>query len=180
MIAPDMIQEVERLLAEGVTQREIARRLPVNRESIARIASGWRDARAFRRQTEHDAERLAWPLGAAERCPRCGGVVLMPCRRCLTESARTRPAHPARDENDSDEGDVFRLQLRRRSRRRYEQLHARKIREEEEANREPLELEPVAPEPPAPAEWNEEEPPLDLGDLFEEYRPHVDTLAGRI
>ncbi len=83
MLALEKTQEVERLLAHGrLSEREIARRTGVARNTVARIASA-----------RPPAEQLP-PDAPPERCPACGSIVAMPCLRCRLEATgiRTGPA----------------------------------------------------------------------------------------
>ena len=80
MIAPKVVMEIRRLLAEGMlSQRKIAGLLGVSRGSVGAIASGRRPDYATFRQSQDDEEE---PAGPPERCPTCGGMVYMPCRLC--------------------------------------------------------------------------------------------------
>jgi hypothetical protein len=88
MLSPALIRRIKQLLAERThTYRQIARLLGVSCGTISAIASGkrWSDeALDLRGQGE--------PEGPPLRCPRCGGLVMMPCVLCSTRklSARTR------------------------------------------------------------------------------------------
>ncbi|MBN1395699.1 MAG: helix-turn-helix domain-containing protein [Pirellulales bacterium] len=78
MLSPEIVDEVRRLLAEGVhSQRKIARLTGVSRGSVCAIANGRRTER--RRCSDEDQER---PSGPPRRCPGCGGMVYMPCLLC--------------------------------------------------------------------------------------------------
>lgn len=124
MIAPALVEEVKRLLAEGKwSGRKIARMVGVSRGSVASIAHGRRpDYEALRREREEPDE----PLGPLGRCPRCGGMVHMPCRLC---SLRKRMAgcKPARRPPDSEEGSQ--LALLDEHRIRYEEIRRRRMAE---------------------------------------------------
>lgn len=80
-----------RLLAEGVTRREVARQSGLSRGTVARIATGetLRTEIVATRVTtgRQPAPKLAYRSlrrlpGGYVRCPVCGGKVLWPCRLC--------------------------------------------------------------------------------------------------
>jgi hypothetical protein len=125
MIAPSLVHQVKRLLAEGkYSQRKIARITGVSRGTVGAIASGKRpDYEAMARERETELEQ---PTGPPERCPGCGGLVYMPCRLCrvrkaVAESRVARP--PARPESP------LRLGLSEDHRSRYEWVHKRRTRQ---------------------------------------------------
>lgn len=78
MIAPEIVADVRRLLAEGThSQRKIARLTGISRGTVGAIASGRRpDYNNF------DNGNLEEPSGPPKRCPGCGGKVYMPCLLC--------------------------------------------------------------------------------------------------
>ena len=82
MLADDTVQTVKHLLATTtLSQREIARRLGINRETVNRIAHDVRfDAAAHERAAaELESEHLVEPM----RCQVCGGLVIVrPCQLC--------------------------------------------------------------------------------------------------
>lgn len=125
MIAPSVVDQIKRLLAEGkYSQRKIARMMGVSRGSVGAIANGKRpdyEAIARERQSEFDE-----PTGPPQRCPKCGGMVYMPCRLChvrkLVDEARVaRP--PVRPE------ERLRLDLSEDHRSRYERVRRRRAGE---------------------------------------------------
>ena len=84
MIAPRVVQEVRRLLAEGkLSQRAIAKVTRVSRGTVSAIATGKRpDYETLRSaRLEEESPQAAGP---PQRCPGCGGMVYMPCRACET------------------------------------------------------------------------------------------------
>jgi hypothetical protein len=119
MIAPSVVQEIRRLLAEGVySQRSIARITGVSRGTVGAIASGRR--RDYGPSPHGRA--LDESAGPPRRCPGCGGLVSMPCRLChvrklVAEARVTRP--PERPEAP------LRLELSASHRARYEQVRRR-------------------------------------------------------
>lgn len=93
MIAPSIVAEIRRLLADGThSQRAVARLTGISRGTIGAIASGKRPDRAPTVDTWEE------PSGPPERCPGCGGLVFMPCLLCRAreKAAETRRAKPAR------------------------------------------------------------------------------------
>ena len=116
MLAPEKVQEVERLLAEGrLSEREIARRTGVARNTIARIASA--------RQRTEDLSLDGPPV----RCPTCGGMVTMPCRRCLIESATAGKPRLSRGRGQDLPCEPLGVNLRGKQRVRYETIRQKKM-----------------------------------------------------
>ena len=118
MIAPSVVQEVKRLLAEGkYSQRKIARITGVSRGTVGAIASGKRrDYKARARDPELELEE---PAGPPQRCPGCGGLVHMPCRLCHVRKlvAEARIARPPTRRDPP-----MRLELSDDHRARYERI----------------------------------------------------------
>ena len=81
MLAPCVVEEIRRLLAEErLSHRQIARLTGVSRGTIGAISMGRRpNYEQLRRNRRPDP--LA-PTGPPKRCPGCGGMVYMPCRLC--------------------------------------------------------------------------------------------------
>ncbi len=121
MIAPKIIAEVRRLLAEGLlSQRRIAKAAGVSRGTVGAIASGKRPDYQMSQQPWDDL----WeePTGPPERCPSCGGMVYMPCRLCrvrqaVAEDPRLKQAQPARRADG-----LLQLNLRPEHQARYEEV----------------------------------------------------------
>lgn len=84
MLRPEQVATVRRLLRRHVSQRQIARRVGCSRSTVSTIAHG-RDRARPRRVRDLPDEP-----GAHERCPGCGGKVLMPCRACRDRAIRER------------------------------------------------------------------------------------------
>ncbi len=95
-IAPERIDEVRHLLAEGVlSERQIARCTGAARATVAEIATGKFFRRASRMPTiAAEADGEAEPIEPPDRCPTCGGMVYMPCRLCEARR-RAEVAPPA-------------------------------------------------------------------------------------
>lgn len=96
MIDTEIVAEIERLLDEDkLSQRKIAQLLGVSRGSVDAIAAGKRFDREMFVEEEVDE-----PIGPLERCPDCGGLVVMPCRAChertrmVRRSAGSSPVQP--------------------------------------------------------------------------------------
>jgi hypothetical protein len=87
MIAPEVVDRIERLLGEGdLSQRRIARQVGVSRGTVHAIARGKRaDPRARKGRPEDD---FPLPRGPWGRCPTCGGMVQMPCWACRVRALR--------------------------------------------------------------------------------------------
>jgi len=155
MITIEQAEQVERLLGEGtLSQRTIAKTTGVSRGTVAAIAKGKRpDYDAMRRARE--AEQVPEPIGPPQRCPGCGGMVLMPCVLCrveeLSAASGRRPAFPSSTAPDR----CFALDLKPHHRRRYEEVRRQKERE----------MEAALAEEEALAEYDAELPDPDLDDL---------------
>ena len=84
MIGPTVIEEIQRLLAEGdLSQRKIAKVMKVSRGTVAAVASGKR--RPYYPRPDDRDEQLSGPV---RRCPGCGGMATMPCRACRVRELR--------------------------------------------------------------------------------------------
>jgi len=125
MISPAQVEEIRRLLAAGThSLRKIARRMGVSRGTVATVAHGTRRERPLR---ERDPEDLGEePPGPVERCPQCGALAQSPCRACrvrgwLRVTRRKEPRQPPEE--------PLQLELVGEYRQRYEEIHARRIRE---------------------------------------------------
>jgi transposase-like protein len=78
MLTIEEVAAVRRGLEQGVSQRELAKRTGVARSTVARIASGARRDRSGPEDEPTESEAT----GPVERCPECGGRVVVPCRGC--------------------------------------------------------------------------------------------------
>jgi transcriptional regulator with XRE-family HTH domain len=89
MIPACKVVEVQRLLSEeGLSQRQIAIRAGVSRQTVAAIADGSRpyyDALRRQQQLRAAEDDLTAPV---ERCTGCGGRTHMPCRLCRLRKMR--------------------------------------------------------------------------------------------
>lgn len=85
-ISPERAEAVRRALADGMKQREIARRVGISVGTVSRIASGrWNDPDADSRLSLvlYDEPHLD-----ARRCSGCGAMIYVwPCLRCHLEGA---------------------------------------------------------------------------------------------
>lgn len=100
MISPNIIAEAARLLlAQELSQRQIAARLGISRGTVLAISRKRRRLNLQRvtnsdlcsKQQRRYAERVS--LHAAElpqRCPECRNLVLMPCQACASRRQRLR------------------------------------------------------------------------------------------
>jgi len=126
MIPPAMIEKIRRLLAtDKHSWRKIARLSGVSRGTVAAVAHG---TRRDRRPAALDDVQEDAP-GPIERCPECGALGESPCRACRVRQLRRiqlrrRSAQPA------DEPSELVLELAGEHRRRYEEIHARRMKED--------------------------------------------------
>ncbi len=93
MIAPQIIDQIRQLLAEGqLSHRQIAAISGVSRGTVVAVSSGRRVQRqpALPRQYLPNLE----PSEPPERCPGCGGMVYLPCRLCQGRARRARGPRP--------------------------------------------------------------------------------------
>jgi transcriptional regulator with XRE-family HTH domain len=83
VIAPDLIAEIQRLLAEGkLSQRKIAKLTGVSRGTVGAVANGKRQVQE--RKVDNWEAGLEPQPGPPQHCPGCGGLVYLPCRLCRT------------------------------------------------------------------------------------------------
>ena len=120
MIGPTVIEEIQRLLAEGgLSQRKIAKVMMVSRGTVTAVASGKR--RAYYPRPEDSDEQLVGPV---RRCPGCGGMTTTPCRACrireLKAQSPTRCHALAREE-------PLGLDLADEHRTRYEEIRRQRM-----------------------------------------------------
>lgn len=87
MIAAAMVEEVRRLLSQGVSHRDVSRRTGVSRSTINQIAQGRRRDRPDRIENEYRSLRFDAPPA---RCRDCGGLVYLPCQLCALRKLRRR------------------------------------------------------------------------------------------
>jgi len=122
MIAPAIILEVRRLLAETkLSQRKIAQLAGLSRGSVGAIASGRRpDYEGLPR----DEDEIDEPAGPPARCPGCGGMVYLPCRLCCVRQDDGRKRRPAQDDGLRHFDESLDLALRPDHRARYHEIHA--------------------------------------------------------
>ncbi len=139
MISPAMIEKVRRLLAtDKHSWRKIARLSGVSRGTVAAVAHGTRRDR--RPAPPDDLEEDA--PGPIERCPECGALGESPCRACRVRQwrriqrrpsfaeARPKTSEVSKTSEVCDEPSELVLELAGDHRRRYEEIHARRMKEE--------------------------------------------------
>jgi IS30 family transposase len=86
MLSLSIVEEIDRLLKEGkMSQRKIAQRLGISRGTVSAIANG---QRALFGRVEDDAAEEPGPKLPAQRCPKCGFTVHLPCLVCRTREYR--------------------------------------------------------------------------------------------
>jgi hypothetical protein len=76
----ETIAQIENMLEQGISQREVARLLRVGRNQVREIARGNRPDYEKRRQ--RPKERAIRPLIDPVRCQECGALVFAPCVHC--------------------------------------------------------------------------------------------------
>ncbi len=85
MLAEAVVEEIRSLLvAGGLSQRKIARRLGVSRGTVNAISLGRRAD--YAPPSPAEGECFPFPEGVPRRCPGCGGMVQMPCLLCYIRS----------------------------------------------------------------------------------------------
>lgn len=111
MLDPSVVIRVCAMLAEGLSQREVHRRMngQIGRGTIWRIANGKRPIP----DPPDDPPRPP----AVGLCSECGTTVLLPCVACR---ARNTPRLSHQPDPPSDEG--MRLDLRGANLQRYEEI----------------------------------------------------------
>lgn len=87
MLPAQLDAEIRRLLAAGESQRQIAARLGVSRNTVQAIATGRRQ-RGGRINANLRFPELAGPDVLPERCRGCGGLVYKPCVLCRARQHR--------------------------------------------------------------------------------------------
>lgn len=126
MLAPWLVERVKTLSAEGRSQREIARQLPVSRGSVHAIVTGKRpDYEALKAARQRQAALTQLGDGPPVRCPGCGGKVILPCLVCLLRRLRDSGTSP-RKYLDLGSDPTFKLDLKPDDRARYEQIQKEK------------------------------------------------------
>lgn len=90
---------IRKMLADGMSQRAIARALGLSRSTVSAIANGRKRACASREREPEIFFRLDRP---PERCRTCGARVYMPCLACLI--LRFGPARSPRRRRAMKEG----------------------------------------------------------------------------
>ena len=97
MIALAKFQEAERLLAMGnLSYRRIAALVGISRGTVGEIASGKYHDRLERERARYSKDEFR-PLGPLERCPGCGGMVLLPCLLCRVQKEKEQEAQMLRN-----------------------------------------------------------------------------------
>lgn len=163
MIAPNVVKEVRRLLAEGkLSQRAIAKATRVSRGTVGAIASGSRPDydRLQRPRADEDSLR---PEGPLRRCPGCGGMVYLPCRACRVQETRDRRPGRFLSRWAALLEEPLGFDFRDEHRVRYEEVHARKMAAERSIA--------FAPNLPEPLETEDEDFDLTPDDLRNAFDP---------
>lgn len=77
VLDPLIVEETERLLAEGLSARKIAKLMKISRGSIASIRHGTRNL-----YQKKESDEVPEPSGDYVRCPKCGAKTQLPCLGC--------------------------------------------------------------------------------------------------
>ena len=102
----EKIVRIRELLAEGATQRAIARELGVSRPVVQRVASGQLVEVSGTNQYLKRRMGVDWAEIGVElpdesagpgRCPDCGGWVFLPCLACQVRQFRRKSLRNARN-----------------------------------------------------------------------------------
>ncbi len=120
MISEATVRQIECLLAQRLSHREVARRVGVARGTVTTIAKGQRPDYVAMRAAKD--EKVYQQGRSYHFCPGCGCHVRMPCLVCLLRrwGQRLAPQPEGRE--------PLRIELRGEERARYEIAHAAKVR----------------------------------------------------
>jgi hypothetical protein len=134
MLSDSMVRWAETLLAQALSQREVARRMGIARATVRKIAAGcWRDHALRRRISVEDVRQ---PVGIVGRCPACGLRVRMPCLVCLARSARMTDRRARLPPLGAAENELPQVELEAEDQARYGPIHARKTQQHPATGRE--------------------------------------------
>ena len=78
MLLPGKVKEIEKLLIEGLSQRKVAVRVGVSRNTVQVILQG-------KRKFKQEDDRIIYFdyfTQITKRCPICGAKVKLPCLKC--------------------------------------------------------------------------------------------------
>jgi len=129
MLAEETVRTIERLLnTSELSQREIARRMQVNRETVNRIANGKRfDVDAYRREKAAQVPRR---IPESIRCHCCGHrIFLIPCQTCqLLRKAKHQRVKRLVFTNHGHAISPLAVDLKSKQKKRYLAIRARKTR----------------------------------------------------
>ncbi|MBN2022490.1 MAG: helix-turn-helix transcriptional regulator [Pirellulales bacterium] len=129
MLSQGVIDRIRQLLAEDtLSQRRIAALLKVSRGTVAAVSNGRRRDPKPNLPDEDDALVPRGPIG---RCPQCGGWVRMPCQLCRARRRIARRRLHQRLHLAPCLAEPIRLELRGEHLRRYQAIHARRVRDGE-------------------------------------------------
>jgi hypothetical protein len=125
MLAPYLSDRVWSLrFEEKLSYRQIARRLRVDRKTIARITRGKEfDPLPVMSDPDDDFEA---PQVPPQRCPVCGGLVYPPCRLCQTRIIIQNHIDSLARLEPVEYPIAVGLDLKPRHRRRYERVRRRR------------------------------------------------------
>jgi len=90
MLTDATVEHVQSLLAQGLSDREVARQTGVSRGCVAYIRRGERLPNRDRRLIV-DETALVFDKRRYGRCPCCGARVLLPCLACILKHLMPQP-----------------------------------------------------------------------------------------
>ena len=101
LLRNDIYKQVVELLQEGkLSQRGIAREVGVDRNTVRRLARGWRPGRRERKlEVDFGSAEIFFPDPVSDpaRCPGCGALVQLPCLACQIRAFRSKSLQNAQD-----------------------------------------------------------------------------------
>ncbi len=86
MLKEPKIAQIIELYEQGISQRKIAKRVGVARESVRKILNRSRNHLEF--GLELDSLPIAYPSNQTERCNHCGALVFLPCLACTIRNLK--------------------------------------------------------------------------------------------
>jgi transcriptional regulator with XRE-family HTH domain len=125
MLTEGTVRWIEELLADGaLSQRQIARVVGVDRETVGHIASGKRPDYAAAQEARAEHLRKVDP---PQRCGKCGKLSkLQPCFPCWLEAITSFALQE--EANAENQAEALGIDLRGKQRQRYIQILETKIR----------------------------------------------------
>ena len=138
MLDVSVIDEVARLIREGrLSQRRIAKKLGISRGIVGAVANGTRSLFGMHANKENAESVEQTTSRLPERCPGCGGRVLLPCVYCRAQAYLQQfanaglltPAQAAKLENHEGAYYLLRDKAKKKKRRISRRNSRRRKRE---------------------------------------------------